>query len=354
MNQEKKYDTIIIGGSYAGLAAGMALGRALRKVLIIDSGDPCNKQTPHAHNFLTNDGKTPKEITRIAKQQVQVYNTVEFLDGFVASGIKTGNGFEVQIRTGETFSANKLIFATGIKDIMPDIPGFAACWGISVIHCPYCHGYEVRHQKTGILANGDTAFELASLLSNWTTDLTLYTNGKSTLSAPQLKKLQTHNINVAETEIEHLEHQNGYIEHIIFSDGKKVPATALYARLPFVQHALQMMLHYVKEGTITLEKVVEKMCHSNAIIYQVAERGYIREGYYADLVLVDVNKPMTVTKENILYNCGWSPLENMTVPASIEKTFVNGTLVFNNPDNNYGNVQSNESVKGKRLLFDRR
>ncbi len=237
MNQEKKYDTIIIGGSYAGLAAGMALGRALRKVLIIDSGDPCNKQTPHAHNFLTNDGKAPKEIARIAKQQVQVYNTVEFLDGFVASGIKTGNGFEVQIRTGETFSANKLIFATGIKDIMPDIPGFAACWGISVIHCPYCHGYEVRHQKTGILANGDTAFELASLLSNWTTDLTLYTNGKSTLSAPQLKKLQTHNINVAETEIEHLEHQNGYIEHIIFSDGKKVPATALYARLPFVQHA---------------------------------------------------------------------------------------------------------------------
>src|SRR4028119_808587 len=179
MVDNKHFDVIIVGGSYSGLAAGMALGRALRKVLIIDSGDPCNKQTPYSHNFLTNDGRTPKEIALLAKQQVRMYRTVGFLDALITAGIKTKTGFEIQIQTGETFATKKLVFASGIKDIMPTIPGFADCWGISVLHCPYCHGYEVRHKKTGILANGDTAFELSSLISNWTNDLTLYTNGVS-------------------------------------------------------------------------------------------------------------------------------------------------------------------------------
>jgi thioredoxin reductase len=237
MKQKMQYDVIIIGGSYSGLAAGMALGRALKKVLIIDSGDPCNKQTPYSHNFLTNDGKTPKEIASLARQQVQMYGTVGFLDALVTAGIKTGKGFEIQIQAGETFATRKLVFATGIKDTMPDIPGFAECWGISVLHCPYCHGYEVRHQRTGILANGDTGFELSTLISNWTNDLTLYTNGKSTLTDQQREKLLKHKINIEETEIDRLEHKNGYIENIIFKDGSKAPVTALYARLPFVQHS---------------------------------------------------------------------------------------------------------------------
>src|SRR3954467_2825105 len=128
MKQDKQYDVIIVGGSYAGLAAGMALGRALRKVLILDGGNPCNKQTPHSHNFLTNDGKTPQEIASLARQQVQMYDTVGFLDALVTAGIETEIGFEIQTQPGKTFTASKLIFATGIKDIMPDIPGFAVCW----------------------------------------------------------------------------------------------------------------------------------------------------------------------------------------------------------------------------------
>lgn len=237
MKQEKQYDIIIVGGSYSGLAAGMALGRALRRVLIIDGGAPCNQQTPHSHNFLTNDGKTPKEIAGLARQQVLQYDTVEWLDAFVIAANKTDTGFELQVQTGEVFTAKKLVFATGIKDIHPEIPGFSACWGISVIHCPYCHGYEVRHQKTGILANGDAAFELASLISNWTRDLTIYTNGPSTLSEPQLQKLQKHNILVDQDEIAQLEHQNGQLQHIIFSDGRNAPIKAIYTRLPFVQHS---------------------------------------------------------------------------------------------------------------------
>lgn len=237
MKQEKQYDTIIVGGSYAGLATAMALGRALRKVLVIDSGNPCNQQTPHSHNFLTNDGKTPKEITGIACQQVQQYKTVDFLSAFVTSGRKTESGFVVETESNETFAAKKLVFATGIKDSMPDIPGFAECWGISVLHCPYCHGYEVRQQKTVILANGNDAVELATLISNWTDDLTVYTNGKSTLSEQQEQKLQQHNIHINENEIEKLEHRNGYVERILLKDGFNATVKAIYARLPFVQHS---------------------------------------------------------------------------------------------------------------------
>src|SRR4051794_24570054 len=141
MKQDKQYDVIIVGGSYAGLAAGMALGRALRKVLIIDSGNPCNKQTPYSHNFLTNDGKTPEEIAHLAKQQVSMYSTVEFLNALATTGEKVENGFEVKVQSDEQFTTKKLVLATGIKDVTPDIPGFAECWGISVLHCPYCHGY---------------------------------------------------------------------------------------------------------------------------------------------------------------------------------------------------------------------
>jgi len=119
-----------------------------------------------------------------------------------------------------------------------------------------------------------------------------------------------------------------------------------HAGLPLVQHSLQLMLQYVADGKISIEKVVHKMSHAVATCFQIKERGFIREGYFADLVLVNPNKPYTVTKDNILYKCGWSPLENTRFNASIEKTFVNGHIV-------YGNNVVDESKKGERLKFDR-
>jgi dihydroorotase len=127
---------------------------------------------------------------------------------------------------------------------------------------------------------------------------------------------------------------------------KNVPYEKAHAGLPLVQHSLQLMLHYHKQGKISFEKIVEKMSHAVADCFQIKERGYIREGYFADLVLVDLNSTTTVSKENILYKCGWSPLEGMQLPATIKKTFVNGHLV-------YGNGQWDESIMGKRLFFDR-
>src|SRR5579871_1099860 len=127
---------------------------------------------------------------------------------------------------------------------------------------------------------------------------------------------------------------------------KDEPYEKAHAGLPLVQHSVLLMLHYVKQGKLSIEKMVEKMSHAVAICFNIEERGFIREGYFADLVMVDMNKPTTVSKENILYKCGWSPLEGFTFPASIINTFVNGHLV-------YGNGVFDESQWGQRLTFNR-
>ena len=127
---------------------------------------------------------------------------------------------------------------------------------------------------------------------------------------------------------------------------KQVSYEEAYAGLPLVQHPLQLMMYYVKEGKISIEKVVEKMSHAPATCFQIKERGYIREGYYADLVLVNPNQPNIVSKENLLYKCGWSPLEGFEFPSSITHTFINGHLA-------YGKDVFDESQQGMRMEFER-
>lgn len=236
MAENKKFDVIIIGGSYAGLSAAMTLGRALKSVLIIDSGLPGNRQTPHSHNFITQDGEIPGVIAEKAKAQVLNYDTVKFQYGLAVSGKQIESGFEIRTQTGSVFETGNLIFATGLKDIMPDIKGFEECWGISVIHCPYCHGYEVKNEKTGVLANGDTAFHYAQLIRNWTDDLTIFTNGKSMLTPQQTDAIARHQIPIIEKEIAYLKHDRGQLERIVFSDHSSFELKALYARPEFEQH----------------------------------------------------------------------------------------------------------------------
>lgn len=212
-------DTIIIGGSYAGLSAGMTLGRSLRNVLIIDAGKPCNRQTPHSHNFITHDGDTPAGIAAKAKQQVLQYDTVNFITGTVEKAEKTSKGFIVHTASGEIYNSKKLLFATGIFDILPAIEGLADCWGISVLHCPYCHGYEVRHQTTGIIGHGEAAIEYTKLLNNWTKELLIFTNGSPEFSTKQTELLNKTNTKVYPQEIQKLEHTRGQLTAIHFKDG---------------------------------------------------------------------------------------------------------------------------------------
>lgn len=256
MEKNNNLDVIIIGGSYAGLSAAMALGRALRQVLVIDSGKPCNAQTPHSHNFLTQDGKTPHEIAALARTQVENYPTVRFHQDIAIEGQKTADGFQISTELGGKFSAKKLIFATGLKDLMPPIKGFSACWGISVLHCPYCHGYEVKQQKTGIIANGEKAAHYAELISNWTDELMLFTNGKSQLSDDQHLRIKRNNIQIIEEEIQELKHENGRIQQVLLKDQDPVPIDAIYSGPDFEQHCkipVQLGCRLTEEGLIEVD-----------------------------------------------------------------------------------------------------
>lgn len=236
MTDKNKIDVIIIGGSYAGLSAAMALGRSLKNVLIIDSGKPCNHYTPHSHNFITHDGAVPGEISAIAKEQVLKYPTVKWLEGEAIYGKKLEIGFEIGTESGEKFTGKKLIFATGVKDVFPSINGFEECWGKSIIHCPYCHGYEFKGTKTAILANGERAFHIATLVNNLTDNLTIITQGEPDFSNEQFEKIKKHQIQIIQKVIKTVVHKNGKLSSVIFEDGKQEKFDTIYAAIPFEQH----------------------------------------------------------------------------------------------------------------------
>jgi len=232
--QENPSEVIIIGGSIAGLSAAMTLGRSLRNVLIIDCGLPCNQYSPHSHNFITQDGSRPTEIISITKEQVLKYPTVSFLDDKVINVKRVFDGFIVETKT-QKYRTEKVLFATGLKDIMPEIRGFAECWGISILHCPYCHGYEVRGEETAILATGEAAYHLGILLNNWTKDITILSNGPAELTAEQQKKLAGLNIIINEEEIAEIIHNNGYMKNVLFKNGESFEVGIWYASIPFRQ-----------------------------------------------------------------------------------------------------------------------
>lgn len=234
--ESKNFDVIIVGGSYAGLSAAMSLGRSLRKVLVIDSGMPCNRFTPHSHNFLTHDGTAPGDISFIARLQVEQYRTVGFLNDVAIEGRQLDNGFEITTASGEILVAEKLIFATGIKDLLPDVEGFADCWGKSIVHCPYCHGYEFHGQKTAIWMGHEGVAHLTPLIYNLTDKVSILTNDAFEFAADELAKFSSKGIEVITTKISAFESNDGNLENIVFEDGNVVPFNALYAGLPFEQH----------------------------------------------------------------------------------------------------------------------
>ncbi len=260
MKEKEIFDVIIIGGSYAGLSAALSLGRAHRNVLVIDSGEPCNSKTSHSHNFLTNDGSKPNIIHHTAREQVLYYPTVFFLDGLATTlDIKDG-GFEISTKKKQAFNAKKVLFATGIKDTMPITPGFEDCWGISILHCPYCHGYELKNKNLGMLANGDMGYEMAKMLSQWTNKLTLFTNGTSTLTPEEVNQLNQNNIMVVENCIEAIEHDKGKIIRLLFEDTEPEDIDALFTQLAFIQHCnipQETGCEMTEQGFIKVDRCME-------------------------------------------------------------------------------------------------
>ncbi len=233
------FDVIIIGGSYAGLSAALALGRARRSVLVLDSRRPRNRFTPQAHNLLLHDGDAPADLAARARQQVAAYPTVQLLEAQATAAEKRPDGtFAIATEAQGTFLARRLLLATGLRDELPPVPGFAECWGKSVIHCPFCHGYEVADQPTGIWNNGDEVKHQVAMLLNWSRALTVFTNGTATFGPEVRELLKARNIEVVETPVVELLHTSGQLTGLRLADGRTQPLPVLYARLPAHQASL--------------------------------------------------------------------------------------------------------------------
>src|SRR5688500_4409293 len=174
------YDVVVVGGGAAGLGGALMLGRSRRSVLVIDAGEPRNAPASGVHGFLTRDGTDPAALLQVGREEVRGYGA-RVLDGRVASAESFDGGFTVTLEDGRRFGARRLLVATGLVDELPDVPGVRERWGRDVLHCPYCHGWEVRAQPIGVLATGPLAIHQALLFRQRTDDVVLFTH---TAAAP--------------------------------------------------------------------------------------------------------------------------------------------------------------------------
>ena len=229
MPANPRRDVIIVGAGPAGLSAALMLGRCRRTVLVVDNGSPRNAPSRALHGYLTRDGLPPSEFLRLARQELVQYDSIELRDGTVTEATcQPGSGFTVTLATGETFTARKLLLATGVCDKLPAIPGFEELYGRSVFHCPYCDGWELRDQPLAIYGRGARGFGLALELTAWTRDLVLCTDGPTEIEAADLERLARNGIRVREERVRALESRDGVLAQVVFDDGPPLPRRALF------------------------------------------------------------------------------------------------------------------------------
>jgi len=160
-------DVVIIGGSFAGISAAMQLARAQRQVTVVDAGKPRNRFAEHSHGFFGLDGHSPRAIKEKTWLQLRAYNTANIIEAEVTSVVKVDDGFTVKLNNQSELSCKKLIIATGVKDVLPDIKGIKSRWGRTVVHCPYCHGYELRNRELGVIATSKMSLHQAEMIPDW-------------------------------------------------------------------------------------------------------------------------------------------------------------------------------------------
>jgi thioredoxin reductase len=200
------YDVVVVGGGSAGLSGALTLGRARRRVLVVDAGSSRNAPADGVHNYLTSEGMPPAELLAAGRAEVTGYG-VEVRSGEVRSAWslpedESGRpAFAVALSDGSTVTARRLLVTTGLTDLLPDVAGLVERWGRDVVHCPYCHGWEVRDQALGVLGTGPLAVHSALLFRQWSPDVVLFTHTAPALTAEQAEQLAARGIEVVDGEV---------------------------------------------------------------------------------------------------------------------------------------------------------
>ncbi|MFV2083682.1 FAD-dependent oxidoreductase [Micromonospora sp. LOL_021] len=216
----------VIGGGAAGLSAALTLARARRAVIVIDAGEPRNAPSAGVHGFLSRDGISPAGLVAAGRQEVERYGGV-VLPGRAEAVERVDGGFEIRLADGRTVAARRLLLATGVVDELPDIPGLRDRWGRDVLHCPYCHGWEIRDQPVGVLATGEMALHQVQLFRQWTSDLVLFTHTGVDLTDEQAEQLAARGVRVVPGEVVGLEVTVDRLTGVRLADGTVVPRSAV-------------------------------------------------------------------------------------------------------------------------------
>ncbi|MEB1529533.1 NAD(P)/FAD-dependent oxidoreductase [Xanthomonas sp. WHRI 7945] len=228
-----QHDAVIVGGSFAGLSAALMLARGHRKVLVVDAGLPRNRYAPHSHGLLALDGMPGSAVLAQARAQLLAYPTVEWWDGQVEDATALPGGWDVALADGRQVRTRGMVLATGVADQLPELPGVAERWGHSVMHCPYCHGYELgRQSRIGVLGNGTTgSAEHALMLADWG-QVTLFAQGMPLDDAELMAKLAKRGVQVETRQAVALEGEGTAIDGMRVADGERVAIQALFLAAP--------------------------------------------------------------------------------------------------------------------------
>ncbi len=219
-----KHDVIVVGGSYAGMAAALQLLRARRTVLVIDAGRRRNRAASTSHGFLGHDGSDPAEIARVARAQLERYPTLRWIEGTAIAASGAMDHFMVATGDGAIHHARRILLALGVSDTLPPVPGLAERWGRSVFHCPYCHGYELDQGSVGVVATGPMSVHQASLLAEWGR-VTLLANGVLQIEQDARDALAARNVAVETARIDRIE---GHAD-VVLEDGRRLAFAGLFA-----------------------------------------------------------------------------------------------------------------------------
>ncbi|AIQ47157.1 pyridine nucleotide-disulfide oxidoreductase [Paenibacillus sp. FSL R7-0273] len=224
----KKADVVIIGGGPAGLNAALVLGRARKSVIVIDDLQPRNIVTRETHGFLTRDGASPREFRKAAHEELAAYPSVSRVSDTASAVTGKDGAFEITTASGAVYLGKKLLFAVGKKDLPLSVDGLAEVYGKSAFVCPYCDGWELRDKKLVLIVTGAHALHLAKVISGWTKDYSICTNGPAELSGEERGELAQHGVLVHEAAIETIESEEGMVRQVILADGTRLPCEGIF------------------------------------------------------------------------------------------------------------------------------